>query len=48
MCANHRQEWGKDSRPKKTAPACPREPMPFHIYCRECFTALGGYFRRLR
>ncbi len=48
MCANHNQEWGKDGFPRKTRPACPNKPLPFHIFCRECFVALGGYFRRLR
>ena len=48
MCANHRQEWGKDGFPRKTPPACPNAPMKFHILCRECFVAMLGYYRRLR
>lgn len=47
MCANHKQEWMKD-KPIKVQPACPNEPMKFHIYCRECFMALRGYYRKLR
>ncbi len=48
MCANHKQEWANKGEPIKVAPACPNPPMKFHIYCRECFVAIGGYFRRLR
>jgi hypothetical protein len=48
MCANHRQEWDSKGMPRKIPPACPNEPMKFHIYCRSCFVALLGYYRKLR